>query len=119
MIIIMKNASIDTLINYVSPTPAESWLSHENFKISNLKSQKKASNAKGGCTDTKEFRPNAQVLWRQKSPTSSATTMFDSWYEVLVLICCVWVPPNVLLCVMTKHLHFGLIVPEVLWFVQM
>ena len=50
--------------------------------------------------------------------------MFDSWYEAFVLICCVWFSPNVLLCVMTKHLHFGLvspkdIVPEVLWSVQM
>ena len=53
-----------------------------------------------------------------------STTVLDSWYEVFVLICCVWFPPNVLLCIRTKHLHFGLvcpkdIVPEVLCFVQM
>ncbi|MEE6527760.1 hypothetical protein FKM82_029362 [Ascaphus truei] len=53
-----------------------------------------------------------------------STTVLDSWYEVFVLICCVWFSPNVALCIMTKHLHFGLvcpkdIVPEVLWFVQM
>ncbi|MEE6509716.1 hypothetical protein FKM82_027428 [Ascaphus truei] len=51
-------------------------------------------------------------------------TMLDSWYEVFVLICCVWFLPSVALCIVAKHLHFGLIcrkdiVPEVLWFVQM
>ena len=29
-----------------------------------------------------------------------------------VLICCVWFSPNVLLCIMTKRLHFDFICPK-------
>jgi len=53
-----------------------------------------------------------------------STSVLDSRYEVFALICCVWFSPNVLLCITTKHLHFGLIcpkdiVPKVLLLVRM
>lgn len=40
---------------------------------------------------------------------NSFCTVHNSWYEVLLLICCVWVLPNVALCILVKHVHFGLI----------
>lgn len=50
--------------------------------------------------------------------------MTDGWYEVLVVIRCVWFSPNMSLCMMTKDLYVTLfntnrIVPDLLWFVQM
>jgi len=35
-----------------------------------------------------------------------SATVLDSWYEVFVLICCVWFSLNKRLCIITKHLHF-------------
>ena len=51
-----------------------------------------------------------------------SNTVFDSWHEMLVLICCLFFLPNTVLYV-TKHLHSGLVWPkytisEVLWFGQ-
>lgn len=47
--------------------------------------------------------------------------MLDSAYNVFVLVCCVRFSPNVVLCIMSKHLHCGRVclkdlIPEVLWF---
>lgn len=44
-----------------------------------------------------------------------------SWFEVLLIICCV--SKNVVLCIIARHLQFGLfciknIIPKVLWFFQ-
>lgn len=52
------------------------------------------------------------------------TTVIDSRYEVFVLICCVWLSPNIELWIIIKHFHFDLIclkdnVSDVLWFIQM
>ena len=67
-----------------------------------------------------EFKVDCKILCLQNKPKSSALHHRN---EVFVLICCVCFSPNVLLCITTKHLHFGLvcpkdIVPKVLLFVQ-
>lgn len=60
-----------------------------------------------GCKITQNHHPSYTVL--------------DSWYEVSVLICSVWLS----LCIIVKDPNSGLvcpkknIVPDVLWFVQM
>ena len=51
------------------------------------------------------------IYYMMKYPS---TIVLDSWYEVFVLLCYVWFSPNVLLCIMTKHLYFGLICPNVI-----
>lgn len=35
--------------------------------------------------------------------------MLESWCEVFALICCAWFLPDVMLCIMVRHFHFGLI----------
>jgi len=48
------------------------------------------------------------IQWLVEPPAT------DSWNEEWVLIRCVWLSPDVVLCIMTKHLQFGPkdIVPE-------
>lgn len=51
------------------------------------------------------------------------TTVFPCWYEVFVLICCVWFVPNMAQCIV-KHLNFFFfcikyIIPEDSCFLQM
>ena len=41
-----------------------------------------------------------------------STTMLDSWYEVIVLMCCTWFSPNMELSIMARRLHFVLVCPE-------
>lgn len=36
----------------------------------------------------------------------------DSWCEAFLLICRVWFLPEMVLCIMAKHLHTGLVCPE-------
>lgn len=43
------------------------------------------------------------------SPCHDSTTMLESWCEVFALICCAWFLPDVMLCIMVRHFHFGLI----------
>jgi len=72
-----------------------------------------------------QWLQGTQVLWLQNTPKSSALHHRAWQMEQCVcadLVCLFF--PYVLLCIMTKHLHFGLvspenIVPEVLLFVQM
>jgi len=46
-----------------------------------------------------------------------STTVLDSYYVEFVVVCCVWFSPNLVLRIITKHLHFGLImVMYWLWF---
>lgn len=40
------------------------------------------------------------------------TTMLGSWYEVFLPICCVWVSPDMVLCIMIKDLHFDVVCPK-------
>lgn len=59
------------------------------------------------------------------TPPSSHLIHSDrTWYEVFILICCVWFSSNMALCSMAKHLHFSQVYPknsllEVLWFIEM
>lgn len=52
-----------------------------------------------------------------------STNLPNSSYVVFALIYSVWFSPTMLLCIIAKHLHSGLVCPkhiatEVLWFVQ-
>lgn len=47
------------------------------------------------------------------SPNHHTThAVLDSWHEVFLLICCVWLWPHVALCIVTKDLHFGVLYPK-------
>ncbi len=64
------------------------------------------------------------VVTNQAQNHHPSTSMCIFWDEVFVLTCSLGFSSNVALCIMTKHLHLGLIcskeiVLEVLWFVQM
>jgi len=64
----------------------------------------------------------ALVLWLQNKTKSSPVHAWESVGVMLkCCICCIWFSSNVALCIMAKHLHFGLVCPNniVLWFVQM
>lgn len=39
-------------------------------------------------------------------------TVLDSCYEVFVLMCCILLSLNMVLCIMTKDLHFGIVCPK-------
>lgn len=43
------------------------------------------------------------------SPYHDSITMLESWCEVFALICCAWFLPDVMLCIMVRHFHFGFI----------
>ena len=38
-----------------------------------------------------------------------STALLSSWLELFVMLCCVWFSSNVVMYIMTKHLHFGLV----------
>jgi len=46
----------------------------------------------------------AQALWQQKKKKPKNQPS-NSWYKVFGLMCLVL--PNLALCIMAKHLHFG------------
>lgn len=72
-----------------------------------------------------QWLQGARVKCRQNKPKSTPFHhCVDGWYEVFVLRCYDWFSPNMMQCIMGKHLHFGLvcpkdIVPGVLLFDQM
>ncbi|MED6269920.1 hypothetical protein CHARACLAT_004448 [Characodon lateralis] len=76
---------------------------------------------------TEEFMVDRKVPRSCGCKTSpnihSSTTVIGSWHKVFEPIFCVWFSPNVVLSIMAKHLHFGLIctkdiVPEVMCFIH-
>lgn len=73
-----------------------------------------------------QWLQGAQFLCCQTSPNHHhITTVVGSWYELFVLIFCMFFSPNLELCIKAEHLHFVChvclkdIFPEVSWFVQM
>ncbi len=80
---------------------------------------------------TEEFMVNSvtvrcpdPVTTKQAQNHQPSTSMCDVCYDMFVLMCSLRFSPNMALCLMAKHHHFGLIcskdiVLEVLWFVQM
>jgi len=46
------------------------------------------------------------VSAKQAKNNQPSTRVMDSWYEVFVLMCCVWFSANVALCIVAKHLQF-------------
>lgn len=73
-----------------------------------------------------QWQRGVQVLWVQTTQTITPTTTvvcltveMRCWYEHrAVLICCVWFASNMVVCIMAKHLHFGLVFPKLFCFVQ-
>lgn len=60
----------------------------------------------------------------QISPTQHlSTAVHHSWYEVPVLLHCIWILPNMPRYIITKHICFCLIcskdtAPEIIWFIH-
>lgn len=59
------------------------------------------------------------VATKQAQAIIPTTRVFDSLYEVFVLICFPCFSPNVVLCFMAKHYLFDFSVPEIWQFVHM
>uniref|UniRef100_A0AAQ5Z998 UDP-N-acetylglucosamine transferase subunit ALG14 n=1 Tax=Amphiprion ocellaris TaxID=80972 RepID=A0AAQ5Z998_AMPOC len=57
--------------------------------------------------------PSVQELRGSKATPNhdASSTMFHSWNEVLMLVCCAFFPPHIVLCVSSKQLSFGFICP--------
>lgn len=50
----------------------------------------------------------------KKSPNQPSITVFESWYDVFVLIRSVCFLPNVVLCITAKHLCFLLCAKDII-----
>ena len=67
-------------------------------------------------SDSMTARCPGPMAAKQAPIHHASTTVPDSWCEVFVLIYCIWFSANVMLCIMTKHLHFCLVcLKDIVW----